>query len=72
MDQEEMDARANLARFLSKEIWPADRDRVIQTARSQHAPEEVLATLGRAPDRTFTNLADLWAELGGENETERS
>lgn len=72
MDESDVEGRSRLARYLGKEIWPADRDAILQTATAQRAPEEVLSQLRRLPERTFTNLADAWEELGGSNESERT
>lgn len=45
--------------------FPANRDDLIEHARQNHAPEEVLSTLERMPDREFSNAADV-AKGGGQ------
>lgn len=72
MDEADVQQRSELAGYLGKEIWPAPKAIVMETARAKHAPEEIVSKLDLLPDREFTNLADVWSELGGGNESHRN
>lgn len=72
MDEGDVEQRAQLAGYLGKEIWPAPKAIVLETARAQHAPEEILIQLDQLEEREYINLADVWAELGGGNEMHRN
>lgn len=72
MSEADVAQRSELAGYLGKEIWPATKAQVIEQARAQHAPDEVLARFEQLPDEQFTNMADLWAALGGGNEERRT
>lgn len=65
--------RSEVGRFLGKECWPADKERLIEVAESNHAPEEITDLLRRLDsDREYVNLADAWEQLGGHNESRRT
>jgi hypothetical protein len=62
---EDLDHRSEIARFLGKDIWPADRDTLVATAEQNSAPDAVLADLRRLPaDQDFTNMQDVARALG--------
>jgi hypothetical protein len=66
LDLDEAEARADLARFLTPSAFPADREALLADARGNHAPEVVLERLQALPEgRTFENVQDVWAALGG-------
>lgn len=44
--------------------FPANREDLIEHARQNDAPEEVLSTLERMPDREFNNAADVAKGVG--------
>lgn len=59
------EARSDIARFLGKEVWPADRDTLLQVAQDNQASDAVLARLAKLPaDKQFTNVQDVAVELG--------
>jgi hypothetical protein len=62
----QVEARSTLARWLRPSAFPADRGRLLSTARDEHAPERVIAALGRLPDGVvYPNLERVWEALGG-------
>ena len=71
-DQADIERRAALAEALGKEVWPADRDRLVDKAEESGAPDAVIAQLRRLPgDREFGNVQDVARALGLGTEQER-
>jgi hypothetical protein len=68
LSDDEVDARAELARFIEPSVFPADRDALLDSARGQHAPDSVLDRLARLPDGTYTHTQAVWEALGGHTE----
>jgi len=65
MDAADVADRAELARWIGKEVWPAERDDLLLRAAALKAPENVIDILRRLPgDELYTNLADVWETLG--------
>lgn len=61
----DIEGRSEIARFLGKGVWPADRDALVATAAQNDATDRVLSQLGSLPEgRTFTNVQDVAVELG--------
>jgi hypothetical protein len=61
----DIEARSDIARFLGRGVWPADRDTLVATASENDATDAVLAKLQSLPQgRTFTNVQDVAVELG--------
>ena len=59
-DQADIERRAALAEALGKEIWPADRDRLVAKAEESTAPDRVLADLRRLPGgQEFGNVQEV-------------
>jgi Protein of unknown function (DUF2795) len=72
MTQEDVEARSLLAAYLGREVYPADRGKLLETAERNHAPAQVLDRLRRLPaGREFENLQQVWATLGGGVEEHR-
>jgi hypothetical protein len=64
-DQGDIERRAALAEVLGKEVWPADRDRLVARAAESGAPDGVTAHLRRLPaGEQFTNLQEVARALG--------
>jgi hypothetical protein len=63
--------RTRFAAYLSRSLFPADRDRLRAAAVANHAPDDVLAVLDRLPEREFRNLAEVWDAAGGGIEHQR-
>ena len=71
-DQGDIERRAALAEALGKEVWPADRDRLVAKAEESNAPDAVLAQLRRLPaGQEFANVQDVARELGIGTEQQR-
>ena len=59
------EARADLARHLQPAAFPADRSRLLESAREVHAPESVLEVLEGLPEgREFSTVQEVWEALG--------
>jgi hypothetical protein len=68
----DIERRAALAEALGKEVWPADRDRLIGQAQEGNAPDGVLGQLRRLPEgQQFTNVQDVARALGLGTEQQR-
>jgi hypothetical protein len=68
----DIESRAALAEALGKEVWPADRDRLVTKAEEAIAPDGVLAQLRRLPaDQQFANVQDVARALGLGTEEQR-
>ena len=71
-DQGDIEGRAALAEVLGKEVWPADRDRLVAKAQEGTAADAVLTQLRRLPEgRTFDNVQDVAQALGLGTEQQR-
>jgi Protein of unknown function (DUF2795) len=65
----DLDARADLARHVASAEWPASKDDLIQAARVDRAPQDLLDTLRRLPAEVrFETVQEVWAALGGATE----
>jgi hypothetical protein len=66
LDLDDAEARSDIARYLDRGAFPADREGLVANARANHAPPVVLERLQALPDgRTYQALPDVWAALGG-------
>lgn len=64
-DADRRDWRAKVGSYLHKDIYPADREKLLATARESNAPDDVLAALGGLPDGgSYANARELWGALG--------
>ncbi|MDP9101542.1 MAG: DUF2795 domain-containing protein [Actinomycetota bacterium] len=72
LSDDDLETRSELASFLGKEVWPADREALRGKAMDQHAPDRVIDLLDQLPgDAEFGNLAEVWATLSGALESHR-
>jgi len=57
-----LDVRSDLAASVAAATWPANRDALVRTARTEHAPDDVVALLDDLPhgDRTYENVQAVW------------
>jgi Protein of unknown function (DUF2795) len=68
----DVEHRAALAEALGKEVWPADRDRLVAKAQEGNAPDRVLSDLRRLPSgQQFDNVQDVARALGIGTEQQR-
>ena len=66
LDLDDAEARADIARFLTPSVFPADREALLADAESNHATEVVLERLQALPGgREYENVQDVWGALGG-------
>jgi hypothetical protein len=66
LDLDDAGARADIARFLTPSAFPADREALLADAEGNQAPEVVRERLQALPGgRTFQNVQEVWAALGG-------
>ena len=75
MTPEGVDLRAELAQSLRPGAFPAHRDRLIEVARAEEAPQWVIAALGSLPaDRRFEVVEQISEAIGepGENGAHRA
>jgi hypothetical protein len=60
----EREDRAELARWLGRAVFPAEREEIIDHVRHQHAPDWVVEELaGAPPDVQFTSVGELWRAM---------
>lgn len=72
MTSDDVETRSDVARYLGN-AYPADRDALVQTARDNQAPDEVLSQLRSLPSgQEFENVQDVARALGLGTETERT
>jgi Protein of unknown function (DUF2795) len=72
MTAEDVGRRSELASYLDRSVFPADRGRLMDDAEANNAPDAILAELRRLPDgQEFANVQDVWAALGGGTEAHR-
>ena len=64
MTNEDVERRSEIARFLGKDLWPADRDVLVSTARGNGAPDDVVGALSSLPEGTYENVQDVARALG--------
>ena len=73
MTPEEVEQRSRLGRYIPTSALPGDRDALLAGAGELHAPDDILAELGRLPDGpTYRTVNEIWAELGHHNEQRRT
>ena len=71
-DEADLERRAAIAEALGKEVWPADRDRLVAKAEESGASDAVLGQLRRLPaGREFANVQDVAQGLGIGTEQQR-
>ena len=68
---DDVNGRAELARYLEHRQFPARPDELAAHARERHAPDGVVALLERAPDQVYDTVAEVWVALGGRVENPR-
>ena len=66
LDLDDAEARSDIARYLDRGAFPADREGLVASAAANHAPPVVLERLQALPGgRTYQALPDVWEALGG-------
>lgn len=65
MTGEEVELRSDLARHLGAGLYPADRAKVLDTLRGNHAPDRLVGLAERLPEgEEFGNMQDVARALG--------
>ena len=73
MTPADVELRSEIARWLGRSSFPADRDTLVDHAASNQAPEAVLDRLRSLPDKTwFENMQDVARALGIGTESHRT
>ncbi len=68
----DLEARTELASYLGKEVWPADRATLQDKAAGLHAPDRIIDLVNQLPEGTsYANLAEVWSALSGTVESQR-
>ena len=68
MSRDEVEARSELARHLEPHRFPARPAELVAMATEQHAPDDMVISLARLPDRTYDTVGEVWVALGGHHE----
>ena len=71
MTGDDVERRAELASYLGKEIWPADRGALLDRVLDADAPDHIVDLVRRVPDGSYDNVSDVWSALGGGTEQQR-
>lgn len=71
LDADDVNRRAELATYLSKEMWPATTAQLFAAAEERSAPDWVMARLSGLPDATYETLGEVWSAAGGGHEEHR-
>lgn len=72
MTASDVEGRSELATYLGKMVFPADRAALEARAVDLYAPDRIVEQLGRLPDgQQYTNLSEVWEALGGHTEHTR-
>jgi hypothetical protein len=64
--------RSELAQHLRPSIFPATRDDVVECARSEEAPTQLLEDLEQLPARVYQTTEAVWEAMGGSHEARES
>jgi hypothetical protein len=65
MTSDDVELRAELARYLGRGLFPADRAAVLETLRRNNAPDRLTDLAGQLPeDGTYRNVQDIARALG--------
>lgn len=66
MSAEDVEGRAEIARFLDRTAFPATRSALVDDLREHNAPQHIVDLVGELPaDREFRNVQEAWSALGG-------
>lgn len=71
MNPHDVEARSTVARYLAGLRYPAHPDALAGRAAEQGAPDEIVTSLRRLPDRAYARVAEVSDALGYGNETRR-
>jgi hypothetical protein len=63
LTHEELELRHDLARYIERRIFPAEREEVVASARRMRAPREVIERLERLPSGFYDGFPAVWESL---------
>ena len=64
-DPDRRDERARIGAYLPRDVFPADRSKLLEAAAAQKAPDDVIGVLSRlAKEVTYPGAPELWKALG--------
>jgi Protein of unknown function (DUF2795) len=64
MTARDVEERSELARWLGRAVFPAEREEIMDHLRHQHAPDRVVEEVARAaPGVQFRSIGALWRSL---------
>ena len=63
ISRDELALRHDLARYVDRYIFPAERDDIVASAVGLHAPAEVVRRLEKLPNRFYDGFLDVWSAL---------
>ena len=73
MTPADVEGRSELGRFIPRSALPGDRDDLLAAAEEMEAPQWVVDRLGELPaGQQYETINQIWAALGGHNETTRT
>ena len=72
MSFDDVNARADLARYLEPSVFPARPGALVASARARFAPDVTVRQLESLPDSTYDTVQEVWVALGGPVEPEMS
>ena len=62
---DEIEARSLLATSIERDVFPADREALLESARRLGAPDIVKDQIASLPEGTFDHVEAVWEALGG-------
>lgn len=72
IDPTDVQWRSELARFLEHSAFPGSRETLMDSARSNDAPDQLVELLALLPPaREFQHVQEVWEALGGNVESKR-
>ncbi len=54
----------SVVQYLKGIDMPATKEEIIQTATTNHAPQDVIDILQQLPDQTYQEMDDIWSAVG--------
>ncbi|EIV94454.1 DUF2795 domain-containing protein [Frankia sp. QA3] len=71
MTPTDVEERSELARWLGRAVFPAEREEIMDHLRHQHAPDRVVEAVAAAPPGVqFTSVGELWRMLRSRSDAE--
>jgi hypothetical protein len=72
MTPEDVEIRSELARYLGRAAYPADRDELVRVMAEHHAPDRLIEAVSTLPEGVaFANVAEVAEGLGIHPESHR-